>query len=273
MNAGEKTMKTSMFLLALAVSMLSLTPAALAAEVPGWEEVDGPYVLIYSGKGAAEGGPEAIADVAASLGYEAAFIEKVKDLPKALKKAQAFAIGGTDDDTAELLFALAKVEGELRAYIQAGGRYLGICGGAYLASTGSDWPESEGGREDDLGLVPVESFAFDLANPDPQIITVQWPKGSPRTIYYQFGPAFDPKAVGKLSPAAEVLAYYSTGSVAAFSVKSGKGRIVLCGPHPEGVEDWLEDDDGSMILNHEAWNGKGTADLARELFAKLFAGG
>ena len=148
---------------------------------------------------------------------------------------------------------------------------LGICGGAYLASLGSDWPQSEGGREDDLGLVAVESFAFDLKNPAPQIITVHWPKGSARSIYYQYGPAFDPKALAAGVPTAKILAWYSTGSVAAFAADSGKGRIALCGPHPEGVEDWLEDDDGTMILNWEKWDKRGTGDLVRQLFETLLA--
>ena len=180
-------------------------------------------------------------------------------------------IGGTEDDTADLLFALEKVETELRAYIREGGHYLGICGGAYLASLGSDWPQSEGGREEDLGLVNVESFAFDPKNPDPQIIAVNWPQGTSRSIYYQYGPAFDPKALAVRVPNAEILAYYGSGGVAAFATNFGKGRIVLCGPHPEGVEDWLEDDDGTMILNHAKWEKRGTADLARELFTNLFS--
>ena len=133
--------------------------------------------------------------VAKALGHRVGYIADLENLPEALKGATAFMIGGTEDDTGDLLMALADVETELRGYIERGGHYLGICGGAYLASLGSDWPESEGGREDDIGLVAVESFAFDLKNSAPQIITVQWPKGTSRSIYYQYGPAFDPKAL------------------------------------------------------------------------------
>ncbi|MDA8409159.1 MAG: hypothetical protein M0001_02060, partial [Treponema sp.] len=116
------------------------------------------------------------------------------------------------------------------------------------------------------------SFAFDPKNSQPQIITVEWPKGKMRSIYYQYGPAFDPRALAKGLPNAEILAWYATGSVAAFAVDSGKGRIVLCGPHPEGVEDWLENDDGTMIQNWEKWDKRGTADLIQELFTSLLSG-
>lgn len=257
------------YVIAVVLGFLAV-PGLSAAGAPDWKAAKSPYVLIYRGEGVAEGGPEALEAVAAGVGRKVAFIENLTELPVALAKAEAFVIGGTEDDTGGLLQALAEVEKELKAYIGAGGRYLGICGGAYLASTGSDWPESEGGREDDLGLVQVESYAFDPKNPDPQIIMVQWPRGTTRSIYYQYGPAFDPSALAKGVPGVEVLAWYATGSVAAFAAPSGKGRIVLCGPHPEAVEDWLEEDDGTMIRNHERWESRGTADLAAQLFRKLF---
>jgi len=256
----------------LACTLLLSISAAFAATNEGdWEEVKKPYILIYNGEGAAEGGPEALGLVAKALGHRVGYIADLEELPDALDGAAAFMIGGTEDDTGDLLEALEEVETELKDYIATGGRYLGICGGAYLASLGSDWPQSEGGREDDLGLVAVESFAFDLKNPAPQIITVHWPKGSARSIYYQYGPAFDPKALAAGVPTAKILAWYSTGSVAAFAADSGKGRIALCGPHPEGVEDWLEDDDGTMILNWEKWDKRGTGDLVRQLFETLLA--
>ncbi len=254
------------------ILFLTVSAASAASNEGKWEKITSPYILIYNGEGAAEGGPEALGVVAKALGHRVGYIDDLEDLPDALEGAEAFVIGGTEDDTGDLLEALEDVETELKDYIAGGGHYLGICGGAYLASLGSDWPESEGGREDDMGLVSVESFAFDLKNPEPQIITVQWPKGNPRTVYYQYGPAFDPKALAAGVPDAEILAWYATGSIAAFATDSGKGRIVLCGLHPEGVEDWLEDDDGTMILNWEKWDRRGTADLAGQLFTTLFSG-
>ncbi len=251
--------------------LLTVSTTFAATNEGAWDKVESPYILIYNGARAAQGGPEALAVAAQALGHRVGYIADLAELLDALEGATAFAIGGTEDNTGGLLKALARVEKELKDYIAKGGRYLGICGGAYLASLGSDWPESQGGHEDDIGLVAVESFAFDPKNSQPQIITVEWPKGKMRSIYYQYGPAFDPRALAEGLPNAEILARYQTGSVAAFAVDSGKGRIVLSGPHPEGVEDWLENDDGTMIQNWEKWDKRGTADLVQELFTTLLS--
>ncbi len=53
--------------------------------------------------------------------------------------------------------------------------------------------------------------------------------------------------------------------------ESGKGRIVLCGPHPEGSEDWLENEDGTMVRDWEKWDARGSKYLAMDLFERLFS--
>jgi glutamine amidotransferase-like uncharacterized protein len=114
----------------------------------------------------------------------------------------------------------------LRAFVEGGGRYMGICAGAYLACTTVAWQ----GREYPyaLGLArgrasgPVEGLA-------------PWPAAGRVEI----------RAGGRAVPAvyaggcaleidgATVLATYSDGLAAAVEVGLGEGRILLLGVHPE----------------------------------------
>ena len=215
------------------------------------------YALIYDGPGAAEGGAQAIAAVVEGMGYRAEYIVDLSTLPAKLAGAAFFAVGGTEDDLGPILSGFTPaVWDALVRWIKAGGRYLGICGGAYIASRG--W-EDEGGFADALGLLPLETWAH-IEEADPVIVTVTW-GGAARTIYYQYGPCFEPDE--GFSP--EVLARYDDGTIAALSAKSGAGRIVLCGPHPEADETWLDDDPEPK----RAGTWKPTDDLAVALLAAL----
>jgi len=194
------------------------------------------YILIYNGAVADQDGVASFAQQAEDQGYAVEYISTLTDLPDMLQGARAFVIGGTDGDTGDLLDALYDVQDDLKSYIENGGRYLGICGGAYVASKGSQW---EDGYETGMGLVDVESFAFDSENADPQVITIIW-RGTQRAVYYQYGPAFQEEDIPSGS---EILAYYSdeARSVAAFVSTVGSGKVLLCGPHPEADASWLLD--------------------------------
>jgi glutamine amidotransferase-like uncharacterized protein len=193
------------------------------------------YVLIYNGEEADPYGSEAVAKAAGKLGYQVQYIADLQRLPEMLKGARAFVIGGTIGDTGEILRKLRPVQGQLKQFIAGGGRYLGICGGAYIASQGSQW---EDGYETGLSLVALESFEYDPEYDDPQIIQITW-AGQKRSIYYLNGPAFKRN---DLPPGANALAEYADQRIAAFIATSGQGKIALCGPHPEADRFWLYDD-------------------------------
>jgi glutamine amidotransferase-like uncharacterized protein len=121
----------------------------------------------------------------------------------------------------------------LRSWIRAGGRYLGICMGGYLAGTGPGF-----------GLFPGNSDEY-ITEPGATVhstgdalVTITW-RGKPETMYFQDGPGFslDPGARAK------VLARYSNGSIAALVAQSGQGRVGVCGPHPEAERWWYTDAD------------------------------
>ena len=217
------------------------------------------YALIYNGKAAAEGGPEAVAAVARDIGLEVKFLSDPDRLPEMLPGAAVFVIGGTEDDLSPLIKAFTpKILGALKDWLSAGGRYWGICGGGYLASEG--WEDTDGFVKA-FGLVPAVSMAY-IENPDPRIISVIW-QGKERAMYYQYGPSFAPdKASGT-----EVVASYDDGTIAALAARFGKGKVAVVGPHPEADDSWLDDD--PRPKNSDKWTS--SADLAQAMLRDLLA--
>lgn len=219
----------------------------------------GGVALIYNGKTAAEGAPEALAAVAKSLGMKVTYFDSPGKLPALLNGATICMVGGTEDDLTPLLTQFTPaIRKSLADWVSAGGNYLGICGGGYIASQG--W-EEENGIVKGFGLVSVLTEAW-VEDPEPKIITVTW-NGTERPIYYQYGPAF----LVNNNPAINVLARYDDGKAAALAAKLGKGKVIVCGPHPEADETWLEDD--PEPTDADMWTP--TRDLMAGLLRKFFS--
>jgi glutamine amidotransferase-like uncharacterized protein len=218
------------------------------------------YILVYNGSVADEDGVLKVTEMAEEQGYAVKYISNLSKLPEMLDGAKAFIIGGTIGNTGNLLDEIDESKDDLKSYIVNGGNYMGICGGAYVASKGSQWPD---GYETGMALVNVECFIFDPNYSDAQIITVSW-QSTNRTIYYLNGPAF---AKTDLPQTVTIIAYYNNinKDVAAFSTTLGKGKIVLCGPHPEADNTWLIDD--PKPLNAEMWTD--TYDIFESIFDEL----
>lgn len=124
---------------------------------------------------------------------------------------------------------------DIRAYVGAGGRYLGLCLGGYLA-----------GATPGFGLLPGDTDRYiDLSGADAPddrdaVVPVIW-RGVERLVHFQDGPHFvlDPGAPG--AKGVEVVARYRNGAIAALVAPYGAGRVAVCGPHPEAGPDWAED--------------------------------
>lgn len=246
-------------ILLLAVTAL-LLPFASATRAAAEEEVE--TALIYKGAAADEDGAQAVAEIAKDAGLKPVFFQDLKKLPDLLDDAAVLVIGGTEDDLDPILDALTpEVQAAVKEFIADGGRYLGICGGAFVASEG--W-QDPGKFVKGLGLVKVKTDSFS-EDADPVIIRVEW-KGEKRSIYYQYGPKF---LAGDESGNLHKTAFYSDGSLAAFWAPVGEGRVYLCGPHPEADDTWLEEEDGSTIDNASAWHD--TDDLAEDMMKDLLA--
>ena len=218
---------------------------------------EGGAVLIYNGEIAAEGCPEALETVAERMGLEVLYFDSADTLFEQLDDAALCMIGGTEDDLDPLVSQFTpEMQVELQSWIESGGGFLGICGGAYIGSMG--WEESDGFVAM-LNLAPVETEEY-LSDPDPRIISVDW-NDVQRSIYYAYGPAFLTDGV----PAVEVITTYEDGRTAAIEYARGDGNVILCGPHPEADETWL--DDAPVPLDADQW--EGTFDLIQELFERL----
>ncbi len=143
---------------------------------------------------------------------------------------------------------------QVKAFVEGGGGYLGICAGAYLCTSGFDWglkildartvsPKWQRGR----GMVQIELTAEgqQILGDRPGLLEVR----------YANGPIIRPAGVEAL-PDYQVLALFRTelaehGSPAGAMTSSpaiaagrcGEGRVVFVSPHPEqteGLEDLVE---------------------------------
>jgi glutamine amidotransferase-like uncharacterized protein len=191
------------------------------------------YALIYNGPVAAEDCPEAAAAVARETGLSVRFVSDLNKLPGLLKRAEVFIIGGTDDDLDPLIADFTPAAKQaVQEYVRRGGRYLGICGGAYLAGTGY----RENGRYVPLlDLIPAEPHEFEAGNYAEQILPIRW-MGATYPMYFQGGPAFELTAPARV----RIIAKYADGQVAALVSPYGRGKVAVIGPHPEADSSWAD---------------------------------
>lgn len=209
-------------LLGLLVSGLLMASPAPARE---------PYALIYNGPTADQASTEAISSVVQQLGLPVRYIANLDALPTQLGDARVFIIGGTDDDVEPLLQRFTPaLRTTLKTYLRQGGRYLGICGGAYLASLG--WPEEDRFVEG-LALVPAQSDGYDQ-DFEAKIYPVTW-LGETRQMYYQAGPSF---ALAESPESVARLANFEDRQLAALMSTFGAGKVAVSGPHPEAPGSW-----------------------------------
>lgn len=187
--------------------------------------------LIYRGPGSCEGCPESAAAIAEAVGLTVTYIAPKDITPARLSSARVVIYGG-GEDSVTLRNALSDDAFQaLRAYVHAGGRYWGICNGAYFAGATLDDAQSVEG----LRLFDGETYDHSPYRARTEII--RW-NGTFRRMYVQEAPAFD-----LITPnQAHIIATYDDGAVAAFQARSGRGWIALTGPHPEATQDWLAAD-------------------------------
>lgn len=121
----------------------------------------------------------------------------------------------------------------IQSYVAHGGRYLGLCMGAYLADASN------------IGLIPhdldseVGRPGFPVKTIDDEAVAVRW-DGRRESVFFQDGPYLWP-ASGDAG--FREIARYENGDLAAARYSHGKGLVVLTGPHPEADEAWFEDAD------------------------------
>ncbi|MFG1645937.1 BPL-N domain-containing protein [Amycolatopsis sp. NPDC049252] len=194
-----------------------------------------PLALVYRGPATLPGCPEAVADLlrASKHGFDVRFAgpdEKFKVGAAALAGAALYAQpgGGT---LGSAYRKLRRHRDDIRAFVEGGGRYLGFCLGGYLA-----------GATPGFGLLPgdtdryIDTEGATVDHDDDTVVKVRW-RGRGRRLYFQDGPVF----LLERPDAADVLATYSNGTVAALVAPFGAGRVGVVGPHPEATRDWYAD--------------------------------
>lgn len=162
--------------------------------------------------------------------------------PEALADASVFIYpGGNDELTVDWPY-VESYKAPLQAFVQAGGRYLGACTGAYLAASNPWTGESGLGFE----LLPADADEYiaspnaDPTTPDDTVTQVVWPSvwgGEPHPIYFQDGPLF--RIHDADTSAVDVVATFaSNGEIAALVAPYGAGKVGVEGPHSEAPEAW-----------------------------------
>ena len=175
--------------------------------------------------------------------------------------------------------AVKDYDSDIRNFVQNGGRYIGICAGAFLADDNP--PEYPG-----FGLLGSYVYTMDyITQPNAEvrdqkehIITVNWGSSgqAPRKVVFQNGPSFalQPacKAVPTCAAAVKPIGFYrngvggSKGDMASLVLPYGKGSVVLLGPHPE--EAYNQEEGGHLSLYCE--KNSPTADMFKDVVqAKL----
>lgn len=170
----------------------------------------------------------------------------------------------------------------IKDYIENGGRYLGICGGAYMACETTIWAKDlphEIITTNELNFFPgratgpVEAFGKgdNYNQTDARVVTLDY-DGISLSSLYLGGCSFQPES----DKGYEVLATFSElpGKPAAIvSGVYGRGRWLLCSTHPEYDSEAVELVDFDVVGNeYEDFSRlPDGVDLSLDLFEKLLA--
>jgi glutamine amidotransferase-like uncharacterized protein len=194
-------------------------------------------VAIYRGPAACEDCSETVERALAAISgkYAVEFIGPNEDLDisaAALEGIELYVQPAGGQDIEGALDSLGEDgQAAIRAFVAGGGKYLGLCMGAYLADT------------DNLGLVPfameseVGRVRFPVTTIEDAAIEVLW-SGKQDWVFYQDGPYL---TAVESHPAFFAIGSYLNGDLAAARFGYGDGLVVLSGPHPEADRSWYEE--------------------------------
>ena len=131
----------------------------------------------------------------------------------------------------------ARGQAALKDFVEGGGRFLGVCAGAYLVSREVRWARESLayplGLFDGTAEGPIEGLAIWPAAGPARVNTTDagrkrgLAKLEGATFYYQGGPRFTG------GTGAEVLATWADGTAALIARRVGKGELLLTGLHLE----------------------------------------
>lgn len=195
---------------------------------------DGPRVVVYDG-------PAACSDCAAAAAtwlagelpnatIEFAGPDGIRDMDAAtLAGAALYVQPGGGDDVAQAYDDLGpEARAAITDYVRGGGRYLGICMGAFLA--GSDPGLDLLGSSDTGGYIDLPNA--EVRDDQDTLVTLNW-DGRNVQAYFQDGSY----VAGNLAGFG-VVATYPGGPAVAVVGPSGDGVVGVIGTHPEAPASW-----------------------------------
>jgi len=206
---------------------------------PGEEAVESRRrALVYRGPAACKECPAALADLLRSSrwGFDVAYVGEDEDLDisaATLANAALYAQPGGGNSVKRAYRYMKGSTDTIRSYVRSGGRYLGVCMGGYLA-----------GHWRGFRLLPEDTDQFvtssgaSVTTQKDTLVDVDW-RGRPHRMFFQDGPVF---RLPRAAPSGiTVLARYaSNGEIAAMVAPFGRGKVGVCGPHPEAPDGWYE---------------------------------
>ncbi|NWA05912.1 BPL-N domain-containing protein [Pseudomonas gingeri] len=218
---------------------IAATFLAFMTPLPSLAQAGAPvtHVAIYRGPAGCDDCSESVKQALQRLapGYQIDFVgadEPIDITPQTLARYDLYVQPGGGLDIPGALDSLGDARATaIRDYVAHGGRYLGLCMGAYLADNSN------------LGLIPqdLDSEAgrpgFEVNSITDVAVQVTW-DGKADNVFYQDGPYFP-----QTDSASRTIATYRNGDVAAARYTYEKGVVVLSGPHPEAGRKWFEDAD------------------------------
>lgn len=212
--------------------------------------------LIYAGVAAAYGGPEALAEIVESHGLTQRTVNSEELDRMTLDELANYGVilwpGGYATEMSDSLRAITR-ENIRKAVSERGVGFAGYCAGAFIAVSP---PAKQGQDGPDWGFALIQGetlpyYHLEDEGVDDAIVKVGLAGGSQRDLIWWGGPYFPEYQHG-------VIARYADDNKPAIIEQwSGKGLVVLSGPHPEAPDNWrqklnLTDKDG---LDHElAWD-------------------
>ena len=135
---------------------------------------------------------------------------------------------GDSDQFDETLYKSSKM---IESYVKKGGRYLGICMGAFFA--GHHYFDILTNAKA-VQYIKRKNSTTKRDNHD--VVGLNW-QGEHHDMYFHDGAAFIPVDMKEIP--ANIIAYYKNGDVAAMIQKYKKGKVGVIGPHPEAQKWWF----------------------------------
>jgi glutamine amidotransferase-like uncharacterized protein len=158
-----------------------------------------------------------------------------------LATAAIYVQPGGNDDLAQDWRHMKKHADEIRAFVHAGGRYMGSCTGGYMAGL-NPWA----GHDVGYALFPgttaeyITSKGADIHTTRDTAVNVKWPSvwgDTPQPIYFQDGPYF--RIAHGADGVTPIARFAANDVVAALVARYGDGKIGIQGPHTEAPEGWF----------------------------------